>query len=103
MSLSELKVEHQAGRGIRNCPIFWKLPPSLDEAYHSFGETDELVVAPHPKYCAADNTAMGWSNANLRTKMQRPLRCEGTWGCSDGPTLRINQQPGKKRCQDSIR
>jgi len=37
-----------------------------------FGDKSEYVVAA-PQYRAADNTAMGWKNSNLRTEMTRRL------------------------------
>ena len=73
MSIPEPKVEHDEGRGIRSCPIFPELRPILDEAFEIFGGKSEYVVAA-PQYRAAANTAMGWKNANLRSKMTRLLR-----------------------------
>jgi hypothetical protein len=44
-----------------------------------FGDKSEYVVAA-PQYRAADNTAMGWKNSNLRTEMTRLLRRAGVSG-----------------------
>ncbi len=44
-----------------------------------FGDKSEYVVAV-PQYRAADNTAMGWKNSNLRTEMTRLLRRAGVSG-----------------------
>ena len=79
MSISEPKVEHHEGRGIRSCPIFPELRPILDEAFEIFGDKSEYVVAA-PQYRAAANTAMGWKNSNLRTEMTRLLRRAGVLG-----------------------
>jgi hypothetical protein len=79
ISIPEPKVEHHEGRGIRICPIFPELRPILDEAFEIFGDKSEFVVAV-PQYRAAANTAMGWKNANLRSKMTRLLRRAGVSG-----------------------
>jgi hypothetical protein len=44
-----------------------------------FGDMSEYVFAA-PQYRAADNTAMGWKNSNLRTEMTRLLRRAGVSG-----------------------
>ena len=69
MSISEPKVEHHEGRGIRSCPIFPELRSILDEAFEIFVDKSEYVVAA-PKYRAAANTAMGWKNSNLLTELR---------------------------------
>jgi hypothetical protein len=79
ISIPEPKVEHHEGRGIRICPIFPELRPILDEAFEIFGDKSEFVDAV-PQYRAAANTAMGWKNANLRSKMTRLLRRAGVSG-----------------------
>jgi hypothetical protein len=48
---------------------FPELRPILDEAFEIFVHKSEYVVAA-PQYRAAANTAMGWKNSNLRTKLR---------------------------------
>ena len=79
MSDPEPNVEQHDGRGIRNCPIFPELRPIFDEAFENFGEKGEYVVAA-PQNRAAANTAMGWTNANLRSELTRLLRRGGVSG-----------------------
>ena len=92
--ITTFKVEHHEGRGIRSCPIFPELRPILDEAFESFGDKSEYVVAA-PQYRAAANTAMGWKNSNLRTEMTRLLRRSGVSGWGHDCSIRC--EPADKR------
>ncbi|MCY3005280.1 MAG: hypothetical protein NTV29_04805 [Planctomycetota bacterium] len=47
MSISEPKVEHHEGRGIRSCPIFPELRPILDEAFEIFGDKKKVAGTFH--------------------------------------------------------
>jgi hypothetical protein len=60
MSIPEPKIVHHEGRGVRNCPIFPKFGPKLDEAVEIFRHRSESMVAS--QYRAAAITAMGWKN-----------------------------------------
>ena len=79
MSVPELRVEHQEGRGIRSCPFFPEQRLILEEAFEIFGDKSKYVVAA-PQYRVAANTAMGWKNANLRSELTRLLRRTGVSG-----------------------
>ena len=67
------------------------LRPILDEAFESFGDKSEYVVAA-PQYRAAANTAMGWKNSNLRTEMTRLLRPRRSIGLATIVPLDAGQQ-----------
>jgi integrase len=47
MSISEPKVEHHEGGGIRGCAIFPGLRPILDETFEIFGECSGSLRGPH--------------------------------------------------------
>ncbi|WP_145082925.1 tyrosine-type recombinase/integrase [Aureliella helgolandensis] len=76
MAVTEPKVEHHSGRGVRTCPIFSELRPFLEKAWDQAREGEEFVV-DHEGYRRAANTADGWKNANLRTQFERILRKSG--------------------------
>jgi integrase len=81
MAITEPKVEHHEGRGIRSCPIFPELMPYLQAAWDIAPEGAEFVV-DKPAYRLAANTGTGWKNANLRTQFIKQLRKAGIapWG-----------------------
>lgn len=80
MAITEPKVEHHVGRGVRSCPIFAELRPYLEEAWDAARDGAEFVI-DNADYRRAANSSQGWKNANLRTQFARILKRAGvpTW------------------------
>ncbi len=76
MSVYEPKVEHHEGRGVRLCPIFPELRPTLETAWDKAPE-GAIYVVDKPGYREAANTPAGWANANLRTQFTKILTRAG--------------------------
>ena len=76
MSVYEPKVEHHEGRGVRLCPIFPELRPTLEMAWEAAPE-GAIYVVDKPGYREAANTPAGWANANLRTQFTKILARAG--------------------------
>ncbi len=76
LAITEPKVEHHEGRGVRSCPIFADLRPYLEQAWDVAREGAEFVI-DHADYRRAANSPEGWKNANLRTQFDRILKKAG--------------------------
>lgn len=72
MAVTEPKVEHHEGRGVRACPIFAELRPHLEKAWDAAREGAEFVI-DNATYRQLANSEGGWKNANLRTQFERIL------------------------------
>jgi integrase len=74
LTIKAPKNEHHPGEGIRVCPLFSELRPSLEALYALAGNpTPEDYVINKESYRAAANTGRGWANANLRTQFVKIL------------------------------
>lgn len=76
MSVTEPKVEHHEGRGVRLVPLFPELRKHLDTAFAIAPDGAEFVI-DKPAYRKAAMTAAGWANANLRTQFMKLLKKAG--------------------------
>lgn len=76
LSITEPKVEHHEGRGVRSCPIFGELRPYLEDGWRLAPEGAEYVIS-NEEYRKAANSPEGWKNTNLRTQFSRILKRAG--------------------------
>jgi integrase len=75
MAVASPKTEGH-GQGYRVCPIFARLRPYLDEAYHMATEGQTHVIPEH-LYLPAAKGPRGWASSNLRTTFAKILRRAG--------------------------
>ena len=70
------KLEHHAGKAIREIPLFPELRPFLQDVWDQAEVGVEFVIAKHRPKCL-NTDGSGWGNTNLRTQLQRIYKRAG--------------------------